>query len=568
MTQNLRNSLYESLVQLDVIDEKTLLAARDASKSLEEFVDSLTLLESISEDNLGKLVADLYNVPYVRLSQTPIDDSVFFLLPELMAREHQIVLYKVTDEAVFVATTHPENTEVFEAIRKKVGKPVKITYATKKDITDILSRYSWDISKIIEDLVTEFLEKQKTSNDENLESPVVRIVDALFEYGVKQKASDIHIEPEPDKVFVRFRIDGILHDIVTLPRQLFAKIVTRIKVQAKLRTDEHQSAQDGKIRITDKAQEVDIRVSVVPTTNGEKIVMRLLSEQSRRFVLAELGLSSRDFERVQKAQEKPYGLILATGPTGSGKTTTLYAVLKLLNERDVNIMTVEDPVEYDISGVNQIQVNPKTNLTFADGLRSIVRQDPDIILVGEIRDHETAGIAVDSAMTGHLVLSSLHTNDAATALPRLVEMGVEPFLVASSVTVIIAQRLVRNICMSCRVSVESSPEEVNSILTAAKLDTGKKNTVQTHFGEVDVIRTYAGKGCDACHGSGFHGRSGIFEVLEVSETIKELISNSADASKIHVQALKDGMTPMFEDGIRKVKQGITTLEEVVRVTKE
>lgn len=569
MSQQLKTKLYESLVELDIVDQQRLLQIKDSTQSLDEFIEKISELDEISPENIGRLIADLYGVAFVQLSQTPIDNSVFYLVPEAMAKEYQVALYKISDKGVHVATTHPKNVEVLENIRKKVNKPLVVTYTGSKDLAEVFLRYSWDIGKIIDDLVTEFLEKQKAeSSDDVLDSPVVRILDTLFEYGVKRKASDIHIEPEDDKVFVRFRVDGILHDIVVLPKQLFSKVITRIKVLAKLRTDEHQAPQDGKINIHSKDTEVDIRVSVVPTTNGEKVVMRLLSEQSKRFVLSELGLSKGNLERVEKAQEKPYGLILATGPTGSGKTTSLYAVLKQLNERNVNIMTIEDPVEYDITGVNQIQVNAKTNLTFATGLRSIVRQDPDIILVGEIRDTETAQIAVDSAMTGHLVLSSLHTNDAATSIPRLIEMEVEPFLIASSLTVVIAQRLVRSICLSCRVSKEHTIEDVKKILTAAQLDQNKSSNVTDYFGKEKTVRTYVGKGCDACQGSGFNGRIGIFEVLEISSAIQELIGKNADADTIKNQAVSEGMITMFEDGIEKVKQGITTLEEVVRVTKE
>lgn len=333
-------------------------------------------------------------------------------------------------------------------------------------------------------------------------------------------------------------------------------------------------------------EKLDIRVSIVPITEGEKVVMRLLSEKSRQFSLEDLGLETDDLAKVRRAIEKPYGMILAVGPTGCGKTTTLYAILKILNERDVNIMTIEDPVEYDVSGVNQIQVNPKTDLTFAKGLRSIVRQDPDIILVGEIRDDETAGIAINSAMTGHLVLSTLHTNDAATTFVRLMDMKIESFLVASTVNVVVAQRLLRKICTQCLASQEiQNPkfEILNKSQIQNPNDQKKKvikeqsNTslaglpqelIAKYFGDRETIRIYHGKGCDVCHNTGYAGRVGIYEVLEVNEEIKKAINSSADSDTIAEIAKKSGMTTMLEDGLRKVQRGITTIEEVLRVTKE
>jgi type II secretory ATPase GspE/PulE/Tfp pilus assembly ATPase PilB-like protein len=391
-------------------------------------------------------------------------------------------------------------------------------------------------------------------------APVAKIVDTLIQYAQKNKSSDIHVEPESEQSLVRFRIDGILHDVLSLPKDLHDQVVSRIKVLAKLRTDEHLSAQDGKLRLTLELENLDIRVSIVPVVEGEKVVMRLLSSRSRRFSLQDLGMRQEDLDKVEKAYAAPTGMVLSTGPTGSGKTTSIYAILKLLNTRDVNISTIEDPVEYDIAGVNQIQVNPKTNLTFADGLRSILRQDPDIIFVGEIRDKETAGIATNSAMTGHLVLSTLHTNNAVTTLPRLVDMGIEPFLVASTVNVIVAQRLVRRICEKCRISKSIKLKDIH-------LETPPK-MLQKYFGKGKEIRMYEGKGCDVCHHTGYVGRSGVFEVLEVTPSIKKLITAKESADVLHEQAKKEGMTTMFEDGLDKVSKGVTTIDEILRVTNE
>ncbi|OGH16615.1 MAG: type II secretion system protein GspE, partial [Candidatus Levybacteria bacterium RIFCSPHIGHO2_02_FULL_37_11] len=373
-------------------------------------------------------------------------------------------------------------------------------------------------------------------------------------------ASDIHIEPEKDGSIVRFRIDGILQEVLHFTPEIDQQVIARIKFLSKLRTDEHLSAQDGKIQTKIENEDLDIRISIVPIVHGEKCVMRLLSARYRQFGLADLGMRDTDLKKVMNASSKPYGMILSTGPTGCGKTTTMYAILKILNTKERNIATIEDPIEYEITGLNQIQVNPKTNLTFAEGLRSILRQDPNIIYVGEIRDDETADIAVNSAMTGHLVLSTLHTNDAATALPRLLDMNIEPFLVASTVNIVIAQRLVRKICERCKVS------QTEKIIDLEKhFD---KKLLQKYFKSSKEARIYIGKGCPVCRSTGYSGRVGIFEILLLSEEIKDLIVAKNDSQKIMQQAVLEGMTTMMEDGLFKVQEGLTTIEEVLRATRE
>jgi type II secretory ATPase GspE/PulE/Tfp pilus assembly ATPase PilB-like protein len=336
---------------------------------------------------------------------------------------------------------------------------------------------------------------------------------------------------------------------------LHDQIITRIKVLARLRTDEHLSAQDGKMQLKLEAEELDIRVSIVPVVDGEKAVLRLLSEKSRQFSLSDLGMEEKDLEKVKNGFSKPYGMVLSTGPTGSGKTTTMYAILKILNTRERNISTIEDPVEYEMEGVNQIQVNPKTNLTFADGLRSILRQDPDTIFVGEIRDKETAGIAINSAMTGHMVLSTLHTNDAATALPRLIDMDIEPFLVSSTVNVIIAQRLVRKLCTRCIESYTITPDLVERL--------------RTIIGDTEISQTfYRSHGCEECGMRGYKGRIGIFEILEISEEMRGLIIKHGSTDEIIRMGVANGMTPLIRDGLNKASGGLTSLEEVLRVVRE
>ena len=387
---------------------------------------------------------------------------------------------------------------------------------------------------------------------------VIRLVDLLIESACAARASDVHFDPRAEGVMVRLRIDGLLQDMHLLPASIHAEVISRIKILSGLRIDEHQAAQDGRFQANlIEGRTVDVRVSIVPTHYGENAVLRLLSGQHGLFVLENLGLTARNRERILHALKKPFGMVLATGPTGSGKTTTLYTLLNLLNRSDTSIITIEDPIEYSLAGVNQIPINPRTGLTFANGLRSILRQDPNVIMVGEIRDEETAGLAINTALTGHTVLSTLHTNDAPTTLPRLLDMGVEPYLIASTVSVAIGQRLVRRICEACKeecvvsdVEIASIPEDLRDELLHGK------------------AKFYRGNGCVACAGTGYHGRIGIHEVLEMNTQVREGILRKASANEIRTIAIQTGMTPLFADGMRKATRGITTIEEVLRTRHE
>jgi len=554
-------ALVKTLQDLQVIDEHALSACvAEAKKTNRPLDDVLVDKALISEKDMGGVIADVLGVPFVLLKEQHIDDAVRDIIPEVVATKQRMIAFKQDKRGLHVASSDPTNLEMKEFLKKKTGMVVIVYYASDKDIRQALTMYAQNVKDVFSDIINESVTKAHTSKGES-DPPIIKIVNTIMQYAYQNHASDVHIEPLEDESLVRFRIDGMLHDIVSLPSELHGSLVTRVKVMSKLRTDEHASSQDGKLQVTIGGETVDVRVSIVPLTNGEKIVMRLLSENSRSFGLPDLGFDPQSLEKVQRALNKPYGMILSTGPTGSGKTTTMYAVLKILNKRDVNIMTIEDPVEYEIAGVNQIQVNVKTNLTFAKGLRSIVRQDPNIILVGEIRDAETAGIAVNSAMTGHLVLSTLHTNDAATAIPRLIDMEVEPFLVASSINIIIAQRLVRTICMKCRVSEEVTKKAIATLLQL------EASTLDAVFPE-DRCRTYKGKGCPLCHNTGYVGRVGLYEVMELTDAIREAITNKRDAAVIKEIAVKEGMRTMMMEGIQKVKEGLTTLEEVMRVARE
>lgn len=393
---------------------------------------------------------------------------------------------------------------------------------------------------------------------EHLERASVKdLVDGIVRYAFLIRASDIHLDPFEDIVAVRFRIDGILHDVMAITKDVHYKVITRIKVLSELRTDEHYAAQDGRFRVMVEQTPVDVRVSIAPTYFGENAVMRLLVGQTKALRLEELGFSESDLQKVQNNISKSFGMILATGPTGSGKTTSLYSVMNILNSRERSIITIEDPIEYTLPGVSQIQVNPRTNLTFAAGLRTIVRQDPNIIMVGEIRDEETAGIAVNAAMTGHLLLSTLHTNDASVTLPRLLDMGIEPFLIASTVNIAIGQRLVRRLCSQCAVRRNITAIEKESLSNIIPAD-----ILEQHNGFYDP------QGCPECNNSGFLGRIGIYEVLEVTENIRGLIMRRKDADTIASAAMEEGMTSMIVDGFIKATKGITSLAEVLRVIHE
>ncbi len=457
--------LIKLLVENKFLTEKEAKAvSSEASEKNIPVYNIILQKDLISDENLGKLISEYLKLPFVTLTKVSIPADVLHIVPGVVAQKQKIIVFKLDEKGVCVATSNPEHYEAIEFISKKTGEEVKRYFATEKDIESTLSLYKKELQKSFDELLKE--QVSQADKADTKEVPITKIVDLLLEYASDNQASDIHIEPFRDESSVRFRIDGVLHDVLTLPKELHLQVITRIKVASKLQTDEHLAPQDGKLQFDSQGETVDVRVSVVPVVHGEKTVLRLLSSRSRQFSLSDLGMSEKDLEKVELAYEKPFGMILSTGPTGSGKTTTIYAIVKILNVKEKNIATIEDPVEYDVDGINQIQVNQKTDLTFANGLRSILRQDPNIIFVGEIRDHETADIAINSALTGHLVLSTLHTNNAATTLPRLIDMGVEPFLVSSTVNLIIAQRLVRKICESCKVSYSLTQKELaNQIST-------------------------------------------------------------------------------------------------------
>ncbi len=538
-------------------------ATEDAKKSTHPLDEILIERDLISDDQLGQLVANFYEVPFVNLRQQAVDRRAYESIPEVMSRAKGILGFALEADGLKVGMIDPSDGDTIRLVEKKLGHKVQVYAMTRRAFVDALAQFEEGIDAAYQELKTKF-DNEKLPAEER-DAAVIGLVNVLVEHGYRNRASDVHIEPMEERVIVRFRVDGVMHAVLQLPKELMDPIVTRIKVLARLRTDEHRASQDGKFQYPVSGENIDVRVSIVPVTHGENTVMRLLSARSRRYSIRDLGFSEAHMDQLQRGMMHPHGMLLVTGPTGSGKTTTVYAILKVLNKPDVHIASIEDPVEYDLEGVSQIQVNSKTNLTFAEGLRAIVRQDPDIILVGEIRDEDTASIAINSAMTGHLVLSTLHANDAATTLPRFLEMGVEPFLVASTVRLVIAQRLVRKICTHCRESHELTEAEESSITDDHRL------AEAFHLLGKDTLKgltVFHGKGCAVCHKSGYNGRIGIFELLDLTDPIKEGIMKRVSSSELASLARAGGMRTMLDDGVEKVMSGLTTLDEVLRVIRE
>jgi len=528
----------------------------------------------IDENTLFTKAGEILNVPFISLKGRDIRRDILNLIPSPVANADSVVAFDKNEKEIFLAMTDPTDLQTAEFIRRKTGLEPKIHITTPIDLTDALHRYHVGLEeemKIIQ-------EKKEDADIGDLkkvaeELPIINIVNSILEHAVYEGASDIHIEPNEKELAIRYRIDGILKLVMNLPKNFQSGIVARIKILANLKIDEHMVPQDGRFKISLQADKMAFRVSIIPVYDGEKIVMRLLPEGAKPLTLDQLGFLPSVKKIVEDAIKKPNGMILVTGPTGSGKTTTLYSVLGILNQPGVNISTIEDPVEYRIQGVNQSQINPKIGFTFASGLRAFLRQDPNIIMVGEIRDQETAEVAVHAAMTGHLVLSTLHTNDAPTTIPRLTDMGVPPFLVSYTTNIVMAQRLVRKVCQYCKkeykldhVSIDEllkafDAERITSILKENNLlKDGEKNLEEMTF--------YKGEGCPRCNNSGYKGRVGIYEVMDVNQEIIHKINEHADANALKDTARKNGMITMSEDGLIKAKMGVTTIAEILRVTKE
>jgi type IV pilus assembly protein PilB len=560
------------LLDTDLINEQQFdQAHKKAEKSNQKVGDVLVSEGLITQEELIKLEAYILGIPFVNLEKEMIPIEILRIIPEPVARSNNIVAFRKKDENLEVAMLDPEDLRTIEFLKKTSNLRILPRLTTPESIKNILLQYQKTLEAEFGDIIKKEAGIIRPVKEEVAEElPIIRIVDTLMKHAILQRSSDIHIEPLEKEVIVRYRIDGILRDAMTLPRQVSSGIVARIKVLSSLKLDEHRLPQDGRFKIETEDYRYSIRVSTLPVFDGEKIVMRLLPETTRALTLESLGLTGKNLEKVQESLKKPVGMILICGPTGSGKTSSLYAMMEILNTPEVNISTIEDPIEYRMRRVNQTQVNPKIGLTFASGLRSLVRQDPDIIMVGEIRDNETAGLAVNAALTGHQVLSTLHTTDAAGANPRLIDMQVEPFLISSTLNLILAQRLVRRLCPEKEEYHLSDPEirnfekycdfkKILKILRDEKI--AKPNDT------IKDIKFYKPKPSKESE-DGYKGRIGIFEVLPVTESIKEFIVKQATSSQILAQAQREGMRTMVEDGFVKAAQGITSIEEILRVITE
>lgn len=563
------NRLNQLLLEEKLVSPDELGSAQKTATHINTPLTEVLLgRKIISEDKLGKAVARAHKVSFINLKKQEISDSLIGLIPEEMAVERRVVPFELEGDILRVAMEDPEDLETLEFVRKKSGHQVTSYQATPTGIKYALRFYKKGLSELGK-VIAASIKKTKIGKEEveklARDVSVIKIVDTLIEYAAAENASDIHTEIFEDRVLVRYRIDGVLHDVLTLTRELHAAIVARVKILADLKLDEHRLPQDGRFKFqTEEGESISLRVSVMPTAYGEKVVLRLLEDSTAQLGLEDLGFSDKQAEAVKREISKTIGMILVTGPTGSGKTTTLYTILGLLNTPEVNIATIEDPIENRIHRINQTQINPTINLGFAEGLRSLLRQDPDIIMVGEIRDAETARIAVNAAMTGHLVLSTLHTNDAPGAVPRLIDLGAEPFLIASTLNLIIAQRLVRTICTDC-VTDYSLEEGAYRGLVKVLEEAGIEKRL---ISKVLPKRLKRGEGCSHCNFTGYRGRTGIFEMLEVTDAIRNLIMGKASAAAIKARAREEGMRTMLEDGLAKVSKGVTTIDEVLRVISE
>jgi len=557
----LSDILYEKRLITQEQLERILKAQKDNNKDLQKVIIDLNILK---KDQMMLALADEIGEKYVNLNDVTIDPTIVVLIPEEMARRHQLIAIDKDEKKLTVAMANPLDVFAHDELKIRLGYNIDSVLSYGEDIDKALDEVfgvtdEWDqvIGKIENMQVIVLKEEEKERADisaitESEEAPIIALVNLAILRAVKEKASDIHIEPfGEDTLKVRYRIDGILHDVMSLPRNLQLAVISRIKIMSDLDIAEKRLPQDGRIQVNVGGRNINIRVSILPAVTGESVVLRILDPSSILLELDSLGFSPDILPNFLSLIKKPNGIILVTGPTGSGKSTTLYTTLNLLNSSEKKIMTIEDPVEYRLKGISQVQAKPKIGLTFAAGLRSFLRQDPDIMLVGEIRDKETAEIAVQAALTGHIVLSTLHTNDAPSSVIRLIDMGIEPFLISSSVVGIIAQRLVRRICPKCKKEIKMT-SDIKKILDEFEIKSNE-------------VTLYKGEGCPYCKDTGYKGRIAIFELMVITENIRDLISKNVTTGKLREAAISEGMCQLREDGIKKVCEGLTTIDEVLRV---
>lgn len=596
------DSLVEKLlVAAGKVTPEKLAELKEREKTEKKPLQDLAIkAEVITEEEMTKLYAAEIDIPFTKINAKEIKREVLKLIPERIAKQYGVVLFGIDEDgSKLLAMEDPDDIQAINFLQKQLGDNLTVHVATSSDIRAALDVYRGSISSELTQVVTatdesEEPEEEAVSEEDLAEdSPIAQTVNLLIEYAIRSGASDIHIEPRDSYISVRYRIDGILKEANKLPKKVHSALVSRIKILSNLKLDERRVPQDGRFKIQISSSVYALRVSTLPISEGEKVVMRILSESSNALTLEELGYWGIALANINDAIAQPHGMILVTGPTGSGKSTSLFSILSKLNKPSVNISTIEDPVEYKIPGANQTQVNAKAGMTFANGLRALLRQDPNIIMIGEIRDIETAGLAVQAALTGHLVFATLHTNNAATTLPRLLDMGLEPFLIASTVRAVVGQRLVRRLCVDCRESYTPDAATLKQVADIFKTD---NSTVMSHVHELekqalaggigkanagksaktDDLSTTASKitrlwkihdgGCEACNHTGYKGRVGIYEVLANSQDIQKLIVANATSGDIQNQAIKEGMVTMQLDGFVKALRGQTSVEEILRVT--
>lgn len=553
--------LGDILIQEGLISEADLREALEEQRRTGERLGEILVKRGyITSHQLGKALEKQLGIPYVDLSEVNIHPQVARIIPEEIARRYVCIPVKIERNWLYVAMSPPISLKTVEEIKLQTGLRIRPLIATKTEILRAINHY-FSIEQATKQAIIDMRfhelmpgEEEEEDLETQLrigEDPVIELVDSIISGAINAGASDIHFDPQYPEMRVRYRVDGVLHDVTIIPRYVEPAVVSRVKVMADMDIAERRHPQDGHISIEKDGKQLDIRVSTIMTINGEKVVMRILDKEALKIELEEIGLSDKDEETVKELISRPHGMILVTGPTGSGKTTTLYSILRRFDSKAMNIITIEDPVEYRLEGINQIQVNPHIGLGFATILRTILRQDPDVIMVGEIRDSETADIAIQAALTGHQVLSTVHTNDAPSAVVRLTDMGIQPFLIAASVVGVISQRLVRVICSECKEQYTPSPDELTSLGLPSR--------------KAADIKLYRGRGCKFCFHTGYKGRTGIFEVMVVGDEIRRLIVEKAPTDEIRKAAVKSGMTTLRQDAVLKVLNGITTVEEINRV---
>lgn len=587
-------SIEQFLTQNGLVDAgKIESAKREAAQTGQSLLDTLVAQKLLSDDDSIKITALTKSIPYVELSNLTINNDVLNLIPKDDASQNTAVAFAVREGKLEVAMQDPNNLQAIDFLSRKTGYPIKAYLAPKSQIISWINRYQASLGNEVAQALgkgqqeenndttsVQHFDKKDSKKLESIvqDAPITRALNSIIEYAINAGASDIHIEPRENELKIRFRVDGILQEVMTLPKTTEPALISRIKILSKLKIDEHRIPQDGEARYRLNGREIDLRIAIAPISYGEQVVIRLLDKTDALFKLASLGIYGRSYELIRKGMLKPHGMILSTGPTGSGKSTTLYAIIQEILSPKINIITLENPVEYKMDGVNQIQVNTDVGLTFAAGLRAILRQDPNVIMVGEIRDRITADLAVQSALTGHLVLSTLHTNGAAGVLPRMLDMKIEPYLIASTINTCIGQRLVRKVCTNCKANYSASPAAVKMInrFVGDLLPKPQANnqTMQKLDGYNDLpiasqtaYTLYKGRGCEQCQ-DGYKGRIGLYEVFEMNPAIEQLLLKDATTNIIQKQAQADGMITMLQDGILKALAGITTLEEVARVASD